>query len=45
MCRVKRSLYPDDMRFVGDCDVKQIGNRFEIIASVAPPYMDGPTGV
>ena len=38
---VKEALYPDDMRFIGDCDVTQEGHRFIISASAGPDYMNG----
>lgn len=38
---VKCSLYPDDMRFIADCDVTQDGSRFTVTASVGPEYMSG----
>jgi hypothetical protein len=41
MIRVKLLLYPDDLRFIGDCDVQQDGNRMLITASVGPDYMAG----
>ena len=39
---VKCRLYPDDMRFISDCDVTQDGSRFTVTASVGPEYMSGP---
>ena len=39
---MKDVLFPDDMRFIGDCDVRQEGGKYTIIASAGPEFMNGP---